>query len=67
MNAMKRSKIMKFLVDGTLVIEVLMKLVCPSKVKPPPFIPENPSACKFIQIMFMDKESSDVAVEVGGQ
>ncbi len=49
MNAMKRSKIMKSLVDGTLVIEVLMKLVCPSKVKPPPFIPENPSACKLIQ------------------
>ncbi len=67
MNVMKRSKIMKSLVDGTLVIEVLMKLVYPSKVKPPPFIPENPSACKLIQRMFMDKESSGVAFEVGEQ
>ena len=63
----KRAKIMKSLVDGTLVIGVLMKLANPTKVKPLPFIPENPSACKLIQSMFMDKESSDVVFEVGGQ
>ena len=65
-NFMRRSKMMKSLVDGTLVIEVLMKLADPAKVNPPPFIPENPSACKLIQSMFMDEESSDVAFEVGG-
>ncbi len=63
----KRAKIMKSLEDGTLVIGVTMKLVDPTKVKPPPFIPENPSACKLIQSMFMDEESSDVVFEVGGQ
>ena len=56
---------MKSLVDGTLVIEVAMKLADPTKVKPPPFIPENPSACKLVQSMFMDEESSDVVFEVG--
>ena len=44
-----------------------MKLADPTKVKPPPFIPENPSACKFIQSMFMDEESSDLVFEVGRQ
>ena len=63
----KHSKIMKSLVDGTLVIEVAMKLADPTKVKPPPFIPENTSACKLVQRMFMDEESSDVVFEVGGQ
>ncbi|KAL3762578.1 hypothetical protein ACHAW5_003116 [Stephanodiscus triporus] len=47
---------MENLVDGALVIEVHMKLVDPTKI-PPPFIPENPSACKIIQGMFMDEES----------
>jgi hypothetical protein len=68
----KRATIMKSLVDGTLVIGVAMKLADqkladPTKVKPPPFIPENPSACKLIQSWFMDEESSDVVFEVGGQ
>jgi hypothetical protein len=62
-----RAKIMKSLVDGTLVIMVAMKLANPTKVKPPPFIPENPSACKLIQSMFMDEESSDIVFEVEGQ
>ncbi len=62
-----RAKIMKSLVDGTLFIGVAMKLADPTKVKPPPFIPENPFACKNIQSMFLDEESSDVVFEVGGQ
>jgi hypothetical protein len=65
-NYALRSKIMDSLVDGALVIEVRMKLV-DSTPKFPPFIPENPSACKIIQGMFMDEESADVVFEVGGQ
>ncbi|KAL3762576.1 hypothetical protein ACHAW5_003114 [Stephanodiscus triporus] len=61
-----RSKIMENLVDGALVIEVHIKLVDPTKI-PPPFIPENPSACKIIQGMFMNEESADIVFEVGGQ
>ena len=33
----------------------------------PPFIPDNPSACKVIQDMYMDKKSTDVVFEVGGR
>ena len=65
-NYALRSKIMDSLVDGALVIEVRMKLVDPTP-KSQPFIPENPSACKIIQGMFMDEESADVVFEVGGQ
>jgi hypothetical protein len=54
------------LVDGALVIEVRIKLVDPTQM-PPPFIPENPSACKIVQGMFMNEESADIVFEVGGQ
>jgi hypothetical protein len=57
-----RSKVIDSLVDGTLVIEVDMKLVDRTK----PFIPENPS-CKIIQGMFLDEEFADIMFEVGGQ
>ena len=57
-----RSKVIDSLVDGTLVIEVHMKLVDRTK----PFIPENPS-CKIIQGMFLDEEFADIMFEVGGQ
>ncbi|KAL3775675.1 hypothetical protein ACHAW5_009486 [Stephanodiscus triporus] len=50
------------LVDGTLVIEVHLKLF-----DPPPFIPENPSACKIIQGMFINEESADIVFGVRGQ
>ena len=55
-----------YLVDGTLVIEVRMKLdgVNQATSHSPPFIPENPSACKVIQNMFMDEKSADVVIEV---
>jgi hypothetical protein len=38
----KRSTLIRYLVDGTLVIKVNMKLASL------PFIPENPSSCKMI-------------------
>lgn len=62
-NFAMRSKVIDSLVDGALVIEVHMKLVDRTK----PFIPENPSACKFIRDMFMDEEFADIAFEVGAQ
>jgi hypothetical protein len=58
---------MSSLIDGTLVIEIHMKLTVPAKSSPPPFIPENPSACKVIQGLFNDEESSDIVFEVGGE
>mmetsp|Transcript_13569 Transcript_13569/g.29503 ORF Transcript_13569/g.29503 Transcript_13569/m.29503 type:complete len:408 (+) Transcript_13569:38-1261(+) len=64
-NFALRSKIRDSLIEGTLVIDVQMKQVEPSKT--PPFIPENPSACKIIQNMFMDEKSADVVFEVGLQ
>jgi hypothetical protein len=32
-----------------------------------PFIPKNPSACQVIQSLFMDEESADVVIQVGGK
>ncbi len=32
-----------------------------------PFIPKNPSACEVIQSLFMDEESADVVIQVGGK
>jgi len=57
----ERSKVLNSLVDGALVIEVNMKVV-----SPPPFIPENPSACKIIQGLFLNDESADIVFEVNG-
>jgi hypothetical protein len=62
----KRSKLLSSLVDGTLVIEVLMRLATPTKSVPPPFIPENPSSCKTIAGVFLDEKYSDIMFEVGG-
>ena len=61
---LKRSKIMKSLVDGTLVIEVRMKLADgprtgPTDPPPPPrFAPENTRS------MFADEESADMVIRV---
>ena len=61
---LKRSKIMKSLVDGTLVIEVRMKLADgprtgPTDPPPPPrFAPENTRS------VFADEESADMAIRV---
>jgi hypothetical protein len=60
----KRSTLLNSLVNGALVIEVHMKLTTPTKSVPPPFIPENPSACKIIQGLFMNNQSADIIFEV---
>jgi hypothetical protein len=62
MNFAKQSNLLSSLVDGALVIKVTMKVA-----SPPPFIPENQSACKVIQGLFNDEESSDIVFEVGGE
>jgi hypothetical protein len=63
-NFASRSKLTSYLVEGTLLVEVYMKLAQP--VTPLPFIPDNPSACKVIQDLFMNDEYSDIAFEVTG-
>jgi hypothetical protein len=61
----KRSKLLDSLVDGTLIIEVHMKLQQqPAKLY---FIPENPSACKIIPFMFNNDESADIVFQVSQQ
>ena len=68
LNFAKRSKLISSLVDGTLIIEVRMRLSVPIKSSPPPFfIPENPSVCKTIQGVFLDEKYSDIVFEVGGE
>jgi hypothetical protein len=58
-NFLKRSKIMKSLVDGTLVIEVRMReLAEPTKVNPTRFTREN------IRHMFKDEETADILIRV---
>jgi hypothetical protein len=42
-----------------------MRLAKPTKSVPPPFIPENPSACKTIQDLFLNDKNSDIVFEVG--
>jgi hypothetical protein len=64
-NFAERSTIIDSLVDGTLVIEVHMKPHEPIKATLPQFIPENPSACKIIPLMFNDEESADIVFAVG--
>jgi hypothetical protein len=65
-NIASRSDLMSSLVNKALVIDIHMKLATPTKSVPPPFIPENPSACKIIQGLFLDEKSSDIIFEVGG-
>ncbi|KAL7526006.1 hypothetical protein ACHAXR_001266 [Thalassiosira sp. AJA248-18] len=61
-----REIIMGYLVNGALVVEVRMKKMVETAAPPPTvFIPENPSACKIVQNMFMDEETADVVFEVG--
>jgi hypothetical protein len=64
-NFADRSAIIDSLVDGTLVVEVHIKPHEPSKATLPQFIPENPSACKIIPLMFNDEESADIVFAVG--
>ena len=59
----KRSKLIKALVKGTLVIEVRMRLIEASKLSSQ-FIPTNPLS-KNILNKFNDEESADIIFEVG--
>jgi hypothetical protein len=63
-NFAKRTTLMRSLVDGTLVIDVRMKLAKPATSVPPPFIPENPLT-KMIQEEFLEEKYSDIVFEVG--
>ena len=63
----KRRTLLGALVDGTLIIEVRMKLVdAPDSASPMAFIPDNPLS-KNILNKFMDEESADVMFEVGSK
>ncbi len=60
-----RQKVLNHLVNGASIIDVRMKRS--DSMNPPlPFFPQNPSACKIVQDLFMDKESADVVFEVAG-
>jgi hypothetical protein len=60
----KRSDVISSLINGTLIIEVYMRLSVPIKSVPPSFIPENPAA-KMVQGLFLDEKYSDIVFEVG--
>ena len=61
-NFCSRSALLDALIEGTLIIEVRMKLIGPSKLSS--FIPANP-LWKSIVSKFNDEESADVVFEVG--
>ena len=65
-NFAMRYNLLSSLVNGTLVIEVRMKVPVPLKSVPPPFIPENPFA-KNIQRMFLDENFGNISFAVGAQ
>jgi hypothetical protein len=60
-----RSDLLRYLVNGALVIDIHMKLATPTKSVPPPFIPENPLT-KMIQEEFLEEKYSDIVFEVRG-
>jgi predicted amino acid-binding ACT domain protein len=64
-NFAMRLSLLSLLINGTLVIEIRMRLAKPTKYVPPPFIPENPFA-KNIQRMIMDENFGDISFAVGG-
>jgi hypothetical protein len=66
-NFAKRVSLLSSLVNGTLAIEIHMRLTKPTKSVPPIFIPENLSSCKTIQGVFLDDTYSDIVFEVGGR
>jgi len=65
-NVASRLKLLSSLVDGTLVIEVRMKLTKPADSVPQPFIPVNPFS-KQMQRLFLNDESADIMFEVRGE
>ena len=64
-NFATRLTLLSSLVNGTLIIEVHVRLATPTKSVPPIFIPENPFA-KNIQRMIIDENFGDISFAVGG-
>ena len=62
----QRSTLMNCLVNGTLIVEVHMRLSVPVGKSSPPFIPVN-SVAKRIQGLFLDEKYSDIVFEVVGE
>jgi len=62
----KRSKLIKALSDGSLVIEVRMKTLTSTSKSVTQFVPSNPFN-KNVDKLFMDEETADVVFEVGGE
>jgi hypothetical protein len=65
-NFATRLSLLSSLVNGTLIIEVHMRLAKPTKSVPPIFIPENPFV-KNIQRMIIDENFGDISFAVGGE
>jgi predicted amino acid-binding ACT domain protein len=66
LNFGTRLTLFNSLVNGTLIIEVHVRLAKPTKSVPPYFIPENPFA-KNIQRMIIDENFGDISFAVGAQ
>ena len=62
----KRSTLMDILVQGSLILEVRMKLPSSTDKSITQFIPTNPINKNVLEL-FMDEETADVVFEVGGQ
>ena len=61
----KQSTLIDALINGTLVVEVRMRLVDTNKPTPL-FVPQNPINKNLLELLD-DEESADVVIEVGGQ
>jgi hypothetical protein len=64
-NFVSRLSLSSSLVNGTLIIEVHMRLAKPTKSVPPIFIPGNPFA-KNMQHMITDENFGDISFVIGG-
>ena len=60
----KRSTIMKLLVQGSLIVEIRMKLPCTGSSAATHFVPTNQFNQNMLEL-FMDEETADVVFEVG--
>ncbi|EJK60040.1 hypothetical protein THAOC_19677 [Thalassiosira oceanica] len=64
-NFARREKLMNYLVDGTLIVEVHMRTNKPGQQSAAPFVPENPTFQNLLKD-FCNDETADVKFEVGG-
>jgi hypothetical protein len=60
-NFILRQKALNSLVRGALLFDIRMRH---AEYPPLPYIPQNPSACRTVQEIFMDEESADIVFEV---